>query len=43
MRKYILFIPLLFVLFACTQEKGKIDRYTIYDKVIDHSNLGYGR
>ena len=37
MRKYILFIPLLFVLFACTQEKGKIDRYTIYDEVIDHS------
>ncbi len=37
MRKYMIFLLLLLVLFACSKEGGKIDRYTIYDKVIDHS------
>ena len=37
MRKFMLFLLLLPILFACSKEGSKIERYTVYDKVIDHS------
>ncbi|OQC04860.1 MAG: hypothetical protein BWX76_00971 [Candidatus Cloacimonetes bacterium ADurb.Bin089] len=43
MRKFILFLLPLLILWGCSKEGGKTDRYPIYDNVIDHSKtLAFG-